>query len=388
MRIVSFLTLAVSFCFASVVFAASPGISEKEILIGTSQVLDGPASFLGIQTNHGMNALISSVNDKGGINGRKIRVIAYNDKYEPVPCAMNTKKLIETDKVFALTSYIGTPTSVKSQPIWTAAKVPVVGFFTGASALRNPFNRYNIHIRGSYEQEAAAIVDVFVNKLNFRKIAVFYQNDSFGEAVKKAAETAMAKHGMAPVAYGNYQRNTLNTAEGLKAIAGSNPDAVIMVGTYAPLAKFVKEAKAAGMAKTVFHTVSFVGPEAFAKELGDKSERCVITQVVPPYEGSSLPIIAEYKDNLKKYYPDDAPNFVSLEGYLNAKILAEGIKRAGKNLSRESFIDAIESIKHGQLGTGLSFSYGPSDHEGIGKIYLTEISGGKLFEVNDWAKFR
>ncbi len=380
--------LFVGICLVAVlaapVLAADPGITNEEILLGSSLVLEGAANFLGIQTSHGVTAYINSVNDAGGVNGRKIKVIFYNDNYDPLPCVQNTQKLINEDKVFALTSYVGTPTSVKAQPVWTNAKVPAVGFFTGAEGLRVPFNRYNIHIRASYYQEAAAIVDALVKNLNLKKIAVFYQYDAFGEAVKKGTEIALEKHGLAPVAYGSFERGTLNIEDGLKPIVDAQPEAVVMVGTYAPLAKFVKEAKKAGLAKTIFHTVSFVGPEALAKELGTESSNVVVTQVMPPYGASSLAIVTEYLEALAKYFPNDTPNFVSLEGFANAHVVVEGLKRAGKDLTRESFIDAIESIKPGQVGTGLGFNYGPNDHVGLEKVYITQIKDGKFVEVEDW----
>lgn len=364
--------------------AADTGVTNDEILIGSSLVLEGAASYLGIQNYHGLMAYINKVNEEGGVEGRKLKIIAYNDGYDPLNCVGNTKKLIEQDKVFALTCYVGTPTSVKAQPVWTNAKVPLVGFFTGAEALREPFNRYNIHIRASYYQEAAAIVEAFVKELNFKKIAVFYQYDAFGEAVKKGTEIALQKYGLAPIAYGSYERGTTNIEEGLAKIKEASPEAIVMVGTYAPLAKFVKEAKKAGLANAIFHTVSFVGPEALAKELGTDTRNVVVTVVMPPYTEINIPVIPEYLESLKKSYPDDSPNFVSLEGYVNAKILVEGIKRAGKDLTREELIDAIETIKAGQMGTGLGINYGPNDHKGLEKVWLTQIKDGKYIQITNW----
>ncbi|MHB9154190.1 MAG: ABC transporter substrate-binding protein [Endomicrobiales bacterium] len=363
------------------------GVTDKEIIIGSSLALEGPVSFLGTQTHHGMNALIQSVNEKGGVNGRKIKVIAYDDGYEPLNCVKNTQKLINVDKVFALACFVGTPTAVKTQPVWSNAKVPVVGFFTGAEGLRVPFNRYNIHVRASYYQETAAIIEALVKKLNYKKIAVFYQYDAFGEAVKKGTELALEKYGMAPVVYGSYERNTMNVENALGKIVAAQPDAVVMVGTYSPLAKFVKEAKKAGLNKTIFYTVSFVGPEEFARELGADSSWCIVSQVMPAYANSALPVIKDYLAALRKYYPSDPPNFVSLEGYVNAVILVEGLKRAGKNITRENFIDAIESIRENQLGTGLRINFGADDHVGLERVNLTHIKKGLYLEVGSWADY-
>ncbi len=368
------------------VLAADPGVTDTEVLFGSSLPLESGPKNLGIETSHGLMAYINSVNDEGGVNGRKIKVIFYNDGYEPLPCVQNTQKLINEDKVFALTSYVGTPTSVKAQPVWTDAKVPLVGFFTGAESLRTPFNRYNIHIRGSYYQEADAAVDVFVKQLNLKKVAVFYQNDSFGEAVKKGTEIALKKYGMTPIVYGSFERNTLNIEEGLKKIVEVNPEVVVMVGTYSPLTKFVREAKKAGLTKTFFYTVSFVGPETFLQELGLDTANVIVSQVVPPYADpvyAQLPVVKKYLELLKKYYPGDSANFVSLEGFVNGMVLVEGLKLAGKNLTRENFIDAIETIKPGEIGTGLHLKYGPNDHVGLDRIYLTQIKGRSYIMVKN-----
>lgn len=379
------LSLALSTAVAAPCRAADPGVTDDQIKLGSSLALDGPAGYLGTQIIHGMDAYMKSINEKGGVNGRRIAVVGYNDGYEPEPCFKNTQKLLEQDKVFALTCYVGTPTSVKAMPLWTAAKTPALGFFTGAESLRAPFNRYNVHVRASYYEEAAAIVDVFVNKLKFKKIAVFYQNDAFGEAVKKGTELALQKYGMTPAAYGTFERNTLEVADGLAKILPSQPDAVVMVGTYSPLAKFVKEAKRGGLPKALFHTVSFVGPEAFAHELGADAGNCVVTAVMPPYNNSKLPLIAEYKAVLAKHYPLDLPNFVSLEGFVNAKVLVEGLRRAGKTPTRENFIAAVESMSPFDLG-GISVNYSASNHVGLHKVYFTRIRGGELVEIEDWSK--
>jgi len=380
-KIILLITIIGISIFCSVLFA-EVGVTDDQILVGSSLALGGPSGFLGTETLRGLMACINSVNEKGGINGRKIKVIAYDDGYEPLPCVKNTKKLIEDDKVFCLTCYVGTPTSAKAQPIWTNAKVPVVGFFTGAEVLRTPFNRYNIHIRASYYDEAAKAVDIFVKDLGLKRIAIFYQYDSFGEAVKKGTEIALQKYGLTPVAYGSFERNTLAIEDGLAKIKDSRPEAIVMVGTYSPLAKFVKEAKRAGLTKTIFYTVSFVGPEAFAKELGTESENVIITTVVPPYETATpLPIVDEYLKALKKYFPDAKPSFVSLEGYINGKVLVEGLKRAGKDITREKFIDAIESIRE-DIG-GIKVEYGPNDHVGISLLWVMQIKDGKWVEVKD-----
>lgn len=367
----------------SPLFAAN-GVTDTEITIGSSLPLEGGFSAVGQQTKLGMEACFRAVNDAGGINGRKLKLVTLNDGYEPVPCVQNTLKLIDENKVFALCSYVGTPTSVKAMKVWQSKSVPVVGFYTGAGALRNPFNQYNLHVRASYAKEADAIVNAFVKEAGATKIAIFYQNDAFGEAVKSVTEAALAKVNQKAVALGSFERNTLDIEKGLGDLKAAQPDAIVMVGTYAPLAKFVKSAKAAGLTKTLFHTVSFVGPEAFAKELGDASGNVFVTQVMPPFTDASCTIGQEYIAALKVSAPEATPTFPGFEAFANAKVLAEGIKRSGKDLSQEALIKAIESITP-ENALGLKLSYSATDHEGLDEVFITKIGATGYEIVKDWS---
>lgn len=367
--------LCVSFSFAE------PGVTDTEILLGSSTPLEGTISYLGNQTNHGLRACLEAINAKGGVNGRKIKLNFYNDDYDPITCVKVTKKLIEEDKVFALTCYVGTPTSIKTMPMWVNAKVPALGFFTGAEGLRVPFNRYTIHVRGSYFKEAEAMVDLAVNKLKLKKIAIFYQYDAFGEAVKKGAELALEKNKITPLLYGSYERSSTDVSEAVKKMAEAKPDAIIMGGVYAPSVKFILEAKKAGLTKTVFITGSFVGPDELAKGLQNNDENVYVSQAMPlPSSDAKEPVVAEYLKAIKQYFPNDTPNTVSLEGYVDGKILVEGLKRAGKNLTREGFIDAIESIKDGKE-IGIDVEYSKNNHQGMNMVYVTKLVNGKYQHV-------
>jgi len=247
--------------------------------------------------------------------------------------------------------------------------------------LRKPFSRYNIHIRGSYATEASSIIELFAKKKGHKKIAIFYQNDAFGEAVKSVTETAMNDHGLKPVALGSFERNTLEIETGLKNIVDAKPESIVMVGTYAPLAKFVKSAKAAGLKDSLFYTVSFVGPEVLSKELGDQGSNVFITQVIPPYQESSLPLVTKYKEDLAKYFTGEAPSFPGLEAYANACVLVEGLQNAGKDLTRENLIDSILAIDSGIASLGLNVSYGAEDNQGLENVFITSLQGEKWVEV-------
>ncbi|SDB55429.1 ABC-type branched-chain amino acid transport system, substrate-binding protein [Desulfonatronum thiosulfatophilum] len=368
-----------------------PGVSDSEILIGSSLALSGHAGFLGTQSLHGALAYINHVNETGGVHGRKIRIIAYDDGYDPPRCLANTQKLIVEDQVFALFSYVGTPTTVKILPLIEQAQIPLLGIFSGANAFREPFNRYIVNIRASYYQETQEVVRHFVEDLGLTKIAVFYQYDAYGFDGLRGTELALRNYDLAPVARGSYTRGTLDIKEGLDAIAESEAEAVIMVGTYDACAKFIKQARARGFFP-IFHNVSFVGSEELARILGRDGEGVIITQVVPPPDSlesqALLWGVVEYLERHQRAFPEDQPNLVALEGYINAKVLVEGLRRAGRNLNRAKFIDAIQSIKNYSLGIANTLSFSPTNHQGLERVYFTIIRNGRLVILTDWKKLR
>ena len=356
----------------------TPGVTADEIRLGSSLALSGHASFLGTQTFHGAQCYIRAVNEGGGVHGRSIQVIAYDDGYDPPRCLENTQKLIVEDNVFGLFCYVGTPTSVKIMPLVQEARLPLVGLFTGAQILRNPFQRYIINIRASYYQETGAVVDELVESLGLKKFAVFYQYDDYGFDGLTGTQIALKKYGLTPVATGSYRRGSIEVEQALEQILPSGAEVVIMIGTYDPCAKFIRLARSRGF-HPIFHCLSFVGGDELAKKLGREGEGVIITQVVPPpTETLLLDAAAEYTKLLAHYYPEDKPNYVGFEGYLNARVMVEGLKRAGPDLTRENFINAIETIENYSLGIANPLNFNAQDHQGLERVYFTQIRGGKL----------
>lgn len=357
------------------------GISHDEILIGSSLALGGHAGYLGTQTLQGALSYIQHINETGGIYGRKIRLITMDDQYDPTLCLYNTQRLILEKKVFALSCYVGTPTTVRIIPLVNEAKIPLVGMFTGANRLRHPVNPYLINIRASYYQETQAAVKLIVEDKKINRVAVFYQYDEYGFDGLRGVEIALKRYGLLPVAKGTYIRGTLEIETGLEKIMASEAGAVIMIGTYDACAKFIRQAKIQGYAP-LFHNVSFVGSKELARRLGPDGEGVMVTQVVPPpaasVEAEHLEGVKEYIRLLNKHYPESKPNFVGLEGYLNAKILVEGIKRAGREITREKFIRAIESISQFDMGINNPLSFGRNDTQGLDHVYYTMIQNGEL----------
>lgn len=358
-----------------------PGVSASEIVIGSSLALGGHAGYLGTQTIQGALAYILHINETGGIHGRKIRLINYDDGYDPPKCLFNTQKLIVEDRAFALFCYVGTPTAVRIIPLVTDAGIPLVGMFTGASRLRSPVNRYLFNIRASYYQEIEAAVDLMVNTRHISRIAVFYQYDEFGFDGLRGTELALKKYNLKPIAKGSYIRGTLDLDDGLNAIADSGAEAVVMIGTYNACAGFIAKTRKSNFSPLLY-TVSFVGSEELARLLGDSGEGVIITQVVPPpgtdMPANSLPGVARYSQMLKTYFPESTPNVVGLEGFFNAVVLVEGLKRAGKELTREKFISALETITDFDIGIANALSFSPIDHQGLDKVYFTTIRNGEL----------
>lgn len=371
--------------------AEVPGITDTEIRIGSSLALSGHAGYLGTQTLHGAKAFLESINKAGGIHGRTIRLISYDDGYDPPRCLANTQRLIVEDRVFSLFCYVGTPTTVKIIPLIEEARIPLVGVFTGANALREPFNRYIINIRASYYQETDAMVQHLVADLGLSRIAVFYQYDAYGFDGLKGAELALKKYGRAPVATGSYIRGTMDIEEGLAKIIQSGAEAVVMIGTYEPCAEFIRSARARGY-NPIFYNISFVGANEIAKRLGKDAEGVILTQVVPPPEAAGYQThlwgTVEYSNLHRLYFPEDEPNFVGLEGYINAKVLVEGLNRCGRELTRERFIDAIESIQEHSLGIANTLTFSSTDHQGLEDVYFIRIENGKFVLITDWLKIK
>ncbi len=362
------------------------GISDDEIVIGSSLALGGHAGYLGTQTLHGAMAYLEHINAAGGVHGRRIRLVVYDDGYDPPRCLVNTQRLLIEDRVFSLFCYVGTPTTVRVLPLIEEARIPLVGMFTGANALREPLNRYLINVRASYYQETAAAVRYLVERLNIRQIAVFYQYDAYGFDGLRGTELALKEFGLVPVSKGSYVRGTLDVEAGLARIHASGARSVVMIGTYEPCARFIRTAREKGY-HPVFYNVSFVGADALARLLGEEGEGVIVSQVVPPPDNldsdKRLWGVGEYVDLLATHYPEDRPNFVGLEGYVNARVLVEGLRRAGRDLNREAFIRAIESIRDYDLGIANPLSFSPFDHQGLERVYFTRIEGGRFVLIEE-----
>ena len=342
-----------------------------KIILGQSAPFTGPAAQLGIQFNQGAKVYFDQVNAQGGIGKRLIELRNLDDGYEPDRCAENTRKLI-ADDVFALFGYIGTPTSIVALPLATKDKVPFFAPFTGAMALRDPFNKYAFHVRASYNDETGLIVKQLTS-LGLKKIAVFYQNDAYGKAGLDGVTLALAAQNLKPVAQATVERNTVNVAAAVKTLVAAGPDAVVQIGAYKACAAFIREARKAGYGGT-FYNVSFVGTQALADELGKDGAGVVVSQVMPSPYNTARPIAREFVDAVKAAGKDAQANFSSIEGYVAAKVLVDGLRRGGAKISRESLIAGLEGMGSQSLG-GFSVSFSPTDHVASSFVELSMLTG-------------
>ncbi|MGA7310059.1 MAG: ABC transporter substrate-binding protein [Pseudolabrys sp.] len=355
---------------------AEDGVFKDKILFGQVAALNGPAQALGQGMREGLLAAFEEANRAGGVNGRKLELKSIDDSYEPEKTIEATHKAIKEDKVFALVGAVGTPTSKAGQPIATTAKVPFIGPFTGAEFLRNPFNRYIVNIRSSYFQETEAWIEHLTTDLGITKIAILYQDDAFGLAGLAGVKKAMAKRNMSLVAEGTFKRNTTAIKSALLEIMKGQPEAVVTVGPYKPIAEFIKLARQLKVDAT-FVAISFVGSDSLAQELGHQGAGVVVSQVVPFPRDKSLPVVTSYQAALTAVNPNAKPGFVSLEGYLVGQLVVEALKRVQGDLTREAFLDAIDSAPFDLGGVRLSFS--ATQNQGSNQVYFTVLQADGSF---------
>ncbi len=358
---------------------AENGVTQDTILFGQAAVLQGPASALGLGMKAGLEAAFEEANRKGGVHGRKIRLLSVDDGYEPSKSIAATRKLIEEDKVFALIGPVGTPTAVAAQPIAGAAKVPFLGAFTGASFLRNPKLDNVINVRASYDLETEAWVKHLTEDLKITRIAIFYQDDAFGRAGLSGFEKAMKKRGLPIVAEGTYERNTTAIKTALLALRKAAPEAVVMVGAYQPSAEFIKLARKIEF-NPVFVNISFVGASALAKALGSEGAGVIVSQVVPFPWDASLKVVADYQAAIQAADPKAQPEFVSLEGYLVGRLAIAALEKTGPEPTRAGLLQAIRDGAEFDIG-GLKMTFGADDNEGLDKVFMTVIEPDGSFRA-------
>ncbi len=374
--------------------------NAEPIKIGMSTALSGPAQSLGKEMKLGIDIYFAKINAASGINGQPLKLIALDDKYEPELAAANMRALIDKDNVLAVIGNVGTPTAVVSIPIVNEKHVLLFAPFTGAGILRNtPPDRYIINMRASYAEETAAMIKGLLSiGIKPSEIAFFTQNDAYGDSGYAGSIKVLKAAGYADadlLPHGTYPRNTLNVEAGLAQILKARQDtkAIIIVGAYAPVARFIKLAKK-DLPHTLFLNVSFVGSKPLAEQLNNSevNDAVIVTQVIPSFDDEKLVAVREYREDLKKYANNSSPSFGSLEGYLAAKVFVMGLQKAAieKKLTREGIIDAIESLHDVDIGIGEKISFDKNQHQALHVIWPTILKNGHFvpFQWTDLAQHK
>ena len=355
--------------------ASKSGVFDDRVVFGQSAAFSGPAQELGLNMQLGILSAFHEINQAGGVNGRQLELEFADDAYEPEAAIANTLQLINENGVFALIGAVGTPTSRSATPVAEDAGVPYMTPFTGAEFLRDPNWEYVMNLRSSYYQETEEMVARLTEDLGVTRIAVMYQDDSFGRAGYNGVLLALERRLMEPVSIGLYTRNTTAVKAGLLDLQQGDPEAIIVIGAYEPVAALIAWARLIDM-NSIFMTVSFVGSNALAEDLASKgvdvSAGVYVTQVVPFPWDASLPVTVAYLTALEAYSPGADPGFVSFEGYLAGRLAIEGLKGCGQDVTKACFLDSLRSRDVIDID-GFELRYGEGDNQGSDSVFLTRV---------------
>jgi len=351
------------------------GVSKTTILVGQSSPFSGSNKELGDDIREGLQAYFKQVNDGGGVNGRRIELIALDDANDAKRSGENARVLIEQRGVLALIGYASATLSLPALPFVEKNKIAFVGPFTGAEPMRS-FRRNVYNIRASYADELEKIVDFYATT-GMKKFSVIHYDDAVGKENLAAVETALTRRGLKPSSVGSLKRNQTDLGAAVSDVVKAAPDVVIATTLYKTTGDFIKAAKKAGSGAQ-FASTSFVGASALATELGEQGTGVVVAQVVPPYSRSSIPIVREYQAAIEKSLGKKDYSFTSLESYIGAKVLVEAIRRAGANPSREGLLKTLDSMQSFNVG-GFVVDFSPTNHNGSRFVELTAISKAGRF---------
>jgi ABC-type branched-subunit amino acid transport system substrate-binding protein len=395
-------------------WAAAPAAASGETLsIGMSAAFTGAAARLGTELYRGAQAYYSEINARGGVHGTPIAVAALDDGYEPLPCIRNTFRLLEDERVFLLSNYVGTPTLTRALPVikqYADSHDPwivLVGNFTGAQPQREPpYVPYVYNVRASYRQETRALVDRFWD-LGARRFGVYYQIDAYGRSGADAAARALAPRGARIVAEATYQRGARfgdDMTVAVKTLREAGVEVVLCTGVYGGCGAFVRAARDAGWGVPISN-LSFVGSDALlelltshGKQTGrDYTRALVNSEVVPSHEELALPGVLEYRTLMDRHRPQLPASLpgagkasgvdysaISLEGFVNAKVIVEALRRAGPRPTRRRYREALETLHDFDLGIGAPVTFGVDRHQGLDVVYFTAVADGRWVPVTDW----
>jgi branched-chain amino acid transport system substrate-binding protein len=372
--------LALLWLVSAAVAQAETGVFADRIVLGQSAALEGPAAALGRDLNLGILAAFAEANNTGGVHGRRLELISRDDGYEPTRAIANTHELLAQHQVFALIGQVGTPNARAVVPIAEQQGVPFLAPFTGAEFLRNPGLSSVINVRASYEQEAEKGIGYLVDQLGMKRIAVLFQDDTFGRDGLDAVKRALLRRNLELAGDATYQRNTVAVKRAALDLRAVKPEAVFIIGAYAPTAEFIRLCQQIGFAPR-FMTLSFVGSSALAAALGSDGESVLITQVMPLFTDIRHPLVQRFNTALLEYAPDANVNFVALEGYAAGRLVLTALQALGPEVTRQGFLEWLRSGRVTDLD-GMPLHFGTDSNQGFNDVFLTEIrADGSFHEV-------
>lgn len=415
--------LVVALALALALAARASAAEREPIVLGMSAAFSGPSAALGGELYRGARAYFDALNERGGIGGRSVVIRTLDDRYEPEPAVENTLRFLDDANVLVLFNYVGTPTVTRVLPLlklfsrtetlldtelfkfWTQRDILLFFALTGAQALREPpYGDFVFNLRASYRDETDALVRHLAAS-GRQRIGVFFQADAYGRSGWDGVRRAVPRYRSALAVEATYRRGAGfddSFARQVEILRGAEPDAVIAVGAYAACAGFVRDARDAGWNIPIAN-LSFVGSEnllAYLREAGERRARdytrgLVNAQVVPSYEDLSLPAVVAYREDMARRAARPVPepaastyrplpySFASFEGYLNAKLLAEVLRRAGGSHSPARLRQAAEGIRDLDLGIGTPVGFTAHDHQGLHRVYLTTVEEGRFVPLRD-----
>ncbi|MBR0566198.1 ABC transporter substrate-binding protein [Azoarcus sp. L1K30] len=349
------------------------GVSDDTITLGHSGALSGPLSELNKEYLSGAMLLFDQINARGGINGRKIELVTLDDGYNPERAAENVHRLIEKNQVLALFGCFGTGPSLKSIPVASAAKVPYFAPYTGADATRTPMNPMVFHLRASYSQEIEKMVDHLAN-IGVKSFAVVHHADPFGQAGLDAANAAMIRRGLPAPTAAPIASDGSNAVEAVQKVAAANSAAVIMVTAGNSSPAFIRALLASNY-RPMLYGLSVISSRQLIRELGEQANGLVIAQVVPSPFRVDYPIVRDYRQLADK--AGQSYSYTALEGYIAARSFAEGLRRGGRDLTRDKLVSALESLGDWDAG-GLKLGFSSRSRTGLNFVDLAIISKGRF----------
>ena len=357
---------------------------EKTLIVGASLPNTGIIKSWGESVSNGVNAYFSYANENNLIKNKKIEFLVYDDKYEPELTYENTQKLIYDNKVFALFGFVGTPTIKKVLPILYDENIPFFSAFTGASFLRDNTNPYFINFRASYYQEMETMINYLNVEKRLNKIAVFYQNDDYGEEGYISLVNLLKNKNLQLVAEGSYKRNTLSINHAFNEIKDAKPEVIFVIGAHKPNSLFIKRAKEnENLKDVIFCNISFGDANSMIKELENlkiDTDNLIFSQVVPSYTNTNIKAIQEYQTLMKRYFPKEELGFLSLEAFLSSKILVNAISRITGDITREKLLLTLKTTPNNLLD-GIPLEY--KNSQLLNKTYLFEYKNRQFIELKN-----